>query len=54
MIDLSTDYLGLHLKNPVVVSSSPLQREVDNIRKMEDAGRIGCGAAFVVRRANHA
>lgn len=38
MIDLSTDYLGLHLKNPVVVSSSPLQREVDNIRKMEDAG----------------
>ena len=38
MIDPSTDYLGLHLKNPVVVSSSPLQREVDNIRKMEDAG----------------
>jgi dihydroorotate dehydrogenase (fumarate) len=38
MIDLSTDYLGLHLKNPVVVSSSPLQREIDNIRKMEDAG----------------
>lgn len=38
MIDLSTDYLGLHLKNPIVVSSSPLQREIDNIRRMEDAG----------------
>lgn len=38
MIDLSTDYLGLHLKNPVVVSASPLQRKIDNIRKMEDAG----------------
>jgi len=38
MIDLSTDYLGMHLKNPIVVSSSPLQREIDNIRKMEDVG----------------
>ncbi|HET7208184.1 MAG TPA: dihydroorotate dehydrogenase-like protein [Terriglobales bacterium] len=38
MIDLSTSYLGLQLKNPVVVSSSPLQRELDNIRRMEDAG----------------
>lgn len=38
MIDLSTDYLGLHLINPVVVSSSPLQRKIDNICKMEDAG----------------
>ena len=38
MIDLSTSYLGLQLKNPVVVSSSPLQRELDNIRRMEEAG----------------
>jgi dihydroorotate dehydrogenase (fumarate) len=38
MIDLSTSYLGLRLKNPVVVSASPLQRELDNIRRMEDAG----------------
>lgn len=38
MIDLSTTYLGLSLKNPVVVSSNPLCREVDMIRRMEDVG----------------
>jgi dihydroorotate dehydrogenase (fumarate) len=38
MIDLSSTYLGMKLKNPVVVSSSPLQRDLDNIRRMEDAG----------------
>jgi dihydroorotate dehydrogenase (fumarate) len=38
MIDLSTSYLGLNLKNPVVVSASPLQKELDAVRQMEDAG----------------
>ena len=38
MIDLSTTYLGLQLKNPVAVSASPLQRELDSVREMEDAG----------------
>src|SRR3989338_8442164 len=38
MVDLSTTYLGMNLKNPVVVSSSPLQKETGNIRQMEDAG----------------
>ncbi|MDE3091575.1 MAG: dihydroorotate dehydrogenase-like protein [Chloroflexota bacterium] len=38
MLDLSTAYLGLKLKNPIVPSSSPLMQEVDNIRRMEDAG----------------
>jgi dihydroorotate dehydrogenase (fumarate) len=37
-MDLSTTYLGLNLKNPVVISASPLCEEIDNIRKMEDAG----------------
>jgi len=37
-IDLSTTYLGLKLKNPVVASSSPMCEEVANIRRMEDAG----------------
>ncbi len=37
-MDLTTTYLGLNLKNPVVVSSSPLQEEIDKIRQMEDAG----------------
>jgi dihydroorotate dehydrogenase (fumarate) len=38
MINLSTKYLGLELKNPLVVSASPLSEELDNIRRMEDAG----------------
>jgi dihydroorotate dehydrogenase (fumarate) len=38
MIDFSTRYLGLNLKGPIVVSSTPLSESVDNIRRMEDAG----------------
>jgi dihydroorotate dehydrogenase (fumarate) len=38
MIDLSTTYLGLQLKNPLVVSASPLSEDLDNLRRMEDAG----------------
>jgi dihydroorotate dehydrogenase (fumarate) len=38
MIDLKTTYLGLDLKNPLVVAPSPLCEEIDNIRQMEDAG----------------
>ena len=38
MIDLSTNYLGLNLRRPIVASSSPLSKEMENIRKMEEAG----------------
>jgi dihydroorotate dehydrogenase (fumarate) len=38
MIDLSTHYLGMTLKNPLVPSASPLSREIDNVKRMEDAG----------------
>jgi len=38
MIDLTTTYLGLKLKNPIVPSSSPLMQKVDNIKRLEDAG----------------
>jgi dihydroorotate dehydrogenase (fumarate) len=38
MTDLSTSYLGLTLKNPLVVSPSPLCEDLGAIRKMEDAG----------------
>jgi dihydroorotate dehydrogenase (fumarate) len=37
-MDLSTTYLGLRLKNPLVASASPLSRTVDGIRQLEDAG----------------
>ncbi|MGA8366636.1 MAG: dihydroorotate dehydrogenase-like protein [Candidatus Acidiferrales bacterium] len=38
MIDISTRYLGLTLKSPLVASSSPLCESVENLRRMEDAG----------------
>jgi dihydroorotate dehydrogenase (fumarate) len=38
MIDLSTTYLRLSLKNPLIASASPLCENLDNIRRMEDAG----------------
>ncbi|MGO9255018.1 MAG: dihydroorotate dehydrogenase-like protein [Bryobacteraceae bacterium] len=37
-IDLSTTYLGLKLKNPLVASSSPMCEDVGNVRRIEDAG----------------
>jgi dihydroorotate dehydrogenase (fumarate) len=37
-MDLSTTYLGLDLRNPLVVSPSPLCQDVGRIRQMEDAG----------------
>ncbi len=38
MIDLSTNYLGLKLKTPLVPSASPLTQQFDNIKHLEDAG----------------
>ncbi|MCF7707408.1 MAG: dihydroorotate dehydrogenase-like protein [Verrucomicrobia bacterium] len=37
-MDLSTNYLGLKLRTPLVPSAGPLCEELDNIKKMEDAG----------------
>ncbi len=36
--DLTTTYLGLHLKNPLVASASPLMKRLDSVRRLEDAG----------------
>jgi dihydroorotate dehydrogenase (fumarate) len=38
MVDLTTTYLGLKLRTPLVASASPLSREVEGIRRLEDAG----------------
>lgn len=38
MSDLTSKYLGLTLKNPVVASASPLSESLDNIRRLEDHG----------------
>jgi dihydroorotate dehydrogenase (fumarate) len=37
-MDLSTNYLGLKLRTPLVPSASPLSQEIDTIKAMEDAG----------------
>jgi len=37
-MNLTTNYLGMALKNPIVASSSPLSHTVDSIRRLEDAG----------------
>ncbi|NTW98035.1 MAG: dihydroorotate dehydrogenase-like protein [Oscillochloris sp.] len=38
MIDLSTNYLGLHLKTPIVASASPLSHHPDVVQHLEEAG----------------
>lgn len=38
MADLTTTYLGLTLKNPVVASASPLSKKLEGIRRLEEAG----------------
>ncbi len=38
MTDLSTNYLGLKLRTPLVASASPLSQEVYGLRRLEDAG----------------
>jgi dihydroorotate dehydrogenase (fumarate) len=37
-MDLTTRYLGLNLRTPLVPSASPLSDEVDGIKRLEDAG----------------
>jgi dihydroorotate dehydrogenase (fumarate) len=37
-MDLTTTYMGLTLKNPLVPSASPLSEKIDKIKAMEDAG----------------
>ena len=38
MIDLSTQYLGLRLRTPLVASAGPLCKDVDNVCRLADAG----------------
>jgi dihydroorotate dehydrogenase (fumarate) len=38
MLDLTTRYLGMPLRTPLVASASPLSQEIAGIRRLEDAG----------------
>jgi dihydroorotate dehydrogenase (fumarate) len=44
-MDLSTRYLGLQLRNPLVASASPLSNTVDGVRRLADAG-VGAVVLF--------
>jgi dihydroorotate dehydrogenase (fumarate) len=44
-MDLSTDYMGLRLRNPLVASASPLSQTVDGVRRLADAG-VGAVVLF--------
>jgi len=41
MSDLTTTYLGMQLKNPIVHSASPLSESLDSMKRLEDAGCSG-------------
>ena len=38
MVDLTTTYLGMKLKNPLVASASPLSEKVETVKRLEEAG----------------
>ena len=44
-MDLSTSYMGLQLRNPLVASASPLSHTVDGVRRLADAG-VGAVVLF--------
>ena len=38
MVDLTTTYMGMKLAHPVVASASPLSKDLDGIKRLEDGG----------------
>jgi dihydroorotate dehydrogenase (fumarate) len=38
MVDLRTRYMGLELAHPIVASASPLSKDLDGVRSLEDSG----------------
>jgi len=38
MTDLTTKYMGLQLKNPIIIGANNLVKDIDNCKKMEEAG----------------
>src|SRR5579859_7788823 len=38
MVDLTTTYLGMPLRNPLVASASPLSRHIESVQRLEEVG----------------
>ena len=53
MVDLTTTYLGLKLKNPLVASASPLSKNVDAVKRLEDCKRVCRGDVLSLRGTDH-
>lgn len=45
MVDLTTRYMGLRLRNPVVASAGPLSQTVDGVKRLADGG-VGAVVLF--------
>ena len=41
MADLSTTYMGIELKNPLIVAASSISNYVDKIKRAEEMGAAG-------------
>ena len=46
MVDLRTQYLGLALSHPIVASASPLSKDQDGVKRLEDIGVTECIVGF--------
>ncbi len=54
MADLSTNYLGMNLKSPLIVGSCGLTSSLENIKQMEKNGTGAIVLKFHFRRRNPA
>ena len=52
-VDITTTYLGLRLRSPIVASASPLTGDLDSLRALDDAG-IGAAVLLALRGADRA
>jgi hypothetical protein len=50
-MDLTTTYLGLRLRNPLVASASPLSSTLDGIHRLHDAG-VGAIVMYSLSKSN--
>ena len=53
-MNLATDYLGLHLRSPIIPSAGPLTENLDNVKRMEDTQTGVCHISLFFRNRNQA
>ena len=53
-VDLTTNYLGLKLKNPLVIAACPLTEQLETLQRLEAAGRGRRRPPLALRGADRA